>query len=262
MKRTTLLATAALIAGVGAAAPALADYVRLGSVDVGYRMDKDTQWTRFGGGMEGLRLEADGNDVSCAKIVAHFADGSQQNVFSGQLMDNRPIEVDLRGGTRRVRDVTFTCRSEERSGGKIYVAADVGRYQAEWRRSPDWMLFWSRTFNWGNPGMGGGNDANYWVSLGRQTFQGRRETDSTFTGWGGRSVEKIGLKAVNDDARCPRVRVNFGNGTSTMLNVGRLDQGRFQSFDLPGNDRNVRSLSMTCRAVNRNGVTIEISARK
>jgi hypothetical protein len=67
---------------------------------------------------------------------------------------------------------------------------------------------------------------------------------------------------MNDDARCDRVRVNFGNGTSTMLNVGRLDRGRMQSFDLPGGNRNVSSLDMTCRAVNRNNVTIEISARK
>ena len=262
MKRSRILVATALFAA-GFTAPALADsYVRLGSVDVGFRADRDTQWTRFGGGMEGLRLAADRSDIRCKSIVAHFGDGTQQNVFSGQLLDNRPIEVDLRGGTRRVRDISFTCRSEERSGGKIYIAANVGRFQDEWRRSPDWMLFWSRMFNWGNPGIAGGGDANYWVSLGRQTFQGRKDTDAAFAGWAGRSVEKIGLKAINDDARCSRVRVEFGNGTSTMLDVGRLDQGSFRSFDLPGNSRNVVSLKMACRAVNRNNVAIEISARK
>ena len=262
MNRSKVLAVAVLFAA-GFTAPALADsYVRLGSVDVGFHADRDTQWTRFGGSMEGLRLEADRTDIKCRSIVAHFADGSQQNVFSGQLRDDRPVEVDLRGGVRHVRDITFTCRSEERGGGKIYIAANVGRYQNEWRNSPDWILFWSRLFNWGNPAMGGGNDANYWVSLGRQTFQGRKDSDMTFTGWAGRSVEKIGLKAVNDDARCSRVRVNFGNGSSTTLNVRRLDQGRFQSFDLPGNNRDVRSLNMICRAVERNNVTIEISVRK
>jgi hypothetical protein len=262
MKRSRILAMAVLFAA-GFTAPALADsYVRLGSVDVGFRVDRDTQWTRFGGGMEGLRLEAGGSDIRCKSIVAHFGDGTQQNVFSGQLFDNRPIEVDLRGGTRRVRDISFTCRSEERSGGKIYIAANVGRFQDEWRRSPDWMLFWSRMFNWGTPAMNNSGDANYWVSLGRQTFQGRKDTDLAFAGWGGRNVEKIGLKAINDDARCSRVRVDFANGSSTMLNVGRLDQGRFQSFDLPGNNRNVVSLKMACRAVNRNNVTIEISTRK
>ncbi len=262
MKRSKILAMAVLFAA-GFTAPAIADsYVRLGSVDVGFHTDRDTQWTRFGGGMEGLRLEADRSDIRCRSIVAHFGDGSQQEVFSGMLAENRPVEVDLRGGTRRVRDVTFTCRSDERSGGKIFIAANVGRYQTEWRRSPDWMLYWSRLFNWGNPAMNNGGDANYWVSLGRQTFQGRKDSDSAFTGWAGRSVEKIGLKALNDDARCSRVRINFGNGSSTTLNVGRLDQGKFRSFDLPGNNRDVRSLNMTCRALNRHNVTIEISARK
>ena len=260
MKRSGILALAAA-ATVSFAAPAMADFVRLGSVDVGYRTDRDTTWTRFGGAMEGLRLEADRSDIKCRSIVAHFGDGTQQNVFSGQLIDNRPIVVDVRGGARRVRDVTFTCRSDERSGGKIYIAADVGRYQDEWRRSPDWMLFWSRLFHWTAP-ANNGNDANYWVSLGRTTFQGRNDVDSTFTGWAGRSSEKIGLRALNDDARCSRVRVNFANGSSTMLNVGRLDQGRMQAFDLPGGNRNVRSVDMRCRAVNRNNVTIEISARK
>jgi len=261
MKRSRILALAA-VASIGFAAPALADFVKLGTVDVGYRTDRDTKWARFGGAMEGLRLEADRSDVKCRSIVAHFADGSSQNVFSGQLVDNRPVVVDVRGGARRVRDVSFTCRSDERNGAKIYIEAEVGRYQDEWRRSPDWMLLWSRLFNWTNPGNNNGNDANYWVSLGRQTFQGRGDTDSTFTGWTGRSVEKIGLKAMNDDARCSRVRVNFGNGSSTTLNVGRLDQGRLQSFDLPGNNRNVKSLDMRCRGLNKFNVTIEISVRK
>src|ERR1700749_4727795 len=107
MKRSRIFGAAAL-ATLGFAAPALADFVKLGSVDVGYRTDRDTKWTRFGGAMEGLRLEADRSDVKCRSIVAHFADGSSQNVFTGQLVENRPIVVDVRGGMRRVNDVTFT----------------------------------------------------------------------------------------------------------------------------------------------------------
>jgi hypothetical protein len=260
MKRTFLLATAAALMTVGASAPALADYVRLGSVDVGYHMNKDTTWNRFGGGMEGLRLTADGNDVVCAKIVAHFGDGSQQNVFSGKLREDRPVNVDLAGGTRRVRDVSFTCRSDERGGAKIYLSAEIGRYKNDWMRSPDWALFWSRLFNWG-PAQNG-NDPNYWVTLGRESFQGRRDREQNFAGWGGRSVERIGLRAINDDARCSRLRVTFGNGMTRDLDVGRLEQGRVKSIDLPGGNRNVTRLNMTCSAVHKYSVTIEILARK
>jgi len=260
MKRSTLLATAAFAATVGLAAPALADYVRLGSVDVGYRMDKDTAWTRFGGGMEGLRLVADGNDVACAKIVAHFADGSKQDVFSGMLREDRPVEVDLRGGTRRVRDVSFTCRSDARGGAKIYLAAEVGRYKDEWMRSPDWALFWSHMFHWAAPNNG--YDANAWVTLGRESFDGRRDSEQTFAGWAGRNVDRLGFRAVNDDARCGRVRVTFGNGSTAMLDVGRLDQGRVKVVDLPGGNRNIRNLNMVCSAASKYSVNIEILARK
>lgn len=262
MKRTTLLATAALIAGVGAAAPALADYVRLGSVDVGYRMDKDTQWTRFGGGMEGLRLEADGNDVSCAKIVAHFADGSQQNVFTGKLREDRPVNVDLAGGTRHVRDVSFTCRSDERGGAKIYLAADVGRYKNDWMKSPDWNLFWSRVFKWMTPGAQSGYDANYWVSLGRERFVGRNDHARIAVGSGGHNVERLGLTATGDDARCSRVSVTYGNGQTRDLAVGRLDQGHRVSVDLSGGERTITRVSLMCSAVHDRAVTIEVSARK
>src|ERR1700754_3102181 len=115
MKRSRIFGAAAL-ATIGFAAPALADFVKLGSVDVGYRTDRTTAWSRFGGAMEGLRLEADHGDVKCRSVVAHFGDGSEQNVYSGPLMDNHPIVVDVRGGARHVRDVTFTCRSDERNG--------------------------------------------------------------------------------------------------------------------------------------------------
>lgn len=259
MKRSLLLATTAALT-IGVAAPALADYVRLGSVDVGFHNDKDTAWTRFGGGMEGLRLEADGNDVTCRSIVAHFADGSKQDVFSGKLREDRPVTVDLAGGTRRVRDVTFTCRSDERGGAKIYLAADIGRYRGDWMKSPDWALFWSRVFNWGN--NAGGYDANYWVSLGNQNFEGRRDRDMTVTGLNGRRVDRLGFRAINDDARCANVRVNFRNGSSANLDVGRLDQGRVKTVDLPGGVRNVDSVRMTCSAVNKYSVRIEILARK
>ncbi|HWA88929.1 MAG TPA: hypothetical protein VG889_02765 [Rhizomicrobium sp.] len=263
MKRTTLLATAAAVMTIGTAVPAMADYVRLGSVDVGYHMDKDTAWSRFGGGMEGLRLTADGNDVTCSKIVAHFGDGSQQNVFSGKLREDRPVNVDLAGGTRKVRDVSFTCRSDERGGAKIYLSAEIGRYKNDWMKSPDWALFWSRLFNWGPVAQNNnGNDPNYWVTLGRESFEGRRDREQSFAGWNGKSVERIGLRAVNDDARCSRVRVTFGNGMTRDLDVGRLDRGRVKTVDLPGGNRNVTRLNMVCSAVNRNQVTVEILARK
>lgn len=262
MKRSRILAIAALCSA-SLAGPALADsYVRLGSVDVGYKMDKDTQWTRFGGHMEGLRLVADGNDVKCRSIVAHFGNGSSQNVYSGQLREDRPVYVDLQGGSRLVNDVTFKCRSDQRGGAKIYLAAQVGRFQNEWRNSPMWSSFWSHLFNWGGAGMNSGYDANYWVTLGRERFEGRNDRESSFTGWNGRSVERIGLRAQGDDARCSLMRVKYASGQSTDFNIGKLEQGRLRSVDLPGGNRHVVNVVLKCRAVNGRAVTVEILGRK
>jgi len=261
--RTKLLALAAILAG-GVSAPALADYARIGSVDVGFQMDRDTTWSRFGGHMEGLRLEASASDIMCRNIRVHFHDGETQNVFQGLLREGMPIDVDLRGGARLVDRIDFTCRSDRLRGGRIFVAADVGRFRAEWQRSPDWALYWSRLFNWGNMGSGG-EDPNYWVSLGRERFQGRRDTESEFAGWGGRSVDRIGLRAVDGDARCTRVTVRFGNGSVRNLDVGSLssmNQGRVYRLDLPGGDRNVVRVGLACRALGDRAVTIEILARK
>src|SRR5262249_4075524 len=110
-----------------AASPALADFVRLGSVDVGYRMDRDTSWSRFGGHMEGLRFVAGGSDILCRNVVVTYGNGDRQNVFRGMLSERQPVDIDVRGGARRVSRIDFTCRSDRFRGGKIYVAADVGR---------------------------------------------------------------------------------------------------------------------------------------
>ena len=65
MNRLKMAALAGLMT-VGAAAPALADYVTLGSVDVGYRTDRTPAYTRFGGRLEGLRLVAKNPDMATA----------------------------------------------------------------------------------------------------------------------------------------------------------------------------------------------------
>jgi hypothetical protein len=125
------------------------------------------------------------------------------------------------------------------------------------------MTYWSRQFNWGPaPGYQADYDPNYWVTLGRQRFEGRGDRDATVGGWAGRSVDRLGFRAVNDDAVCWRARVTFGNGQSSMIDVGRLDQGRMKFIDLPGGQRNVTGVVLACRAVNRDAVTVEIAARK
>ncbi len=270
MNLTRTLAMAAVMTA-GMAAPALADYVRLGNVEVGFRTDRDTAYSRFGGGLEGLRLEADRSNIACRNIAVTYRDGSRDSVFRGVLREDRPIYVDLRGGSRRVTRIDFTCRSDEFRGGRIYVSGDVGRYRDEWRRDPLWTSVWAGIFggswgrddDWGRGDRGDRWDDRHdeWTSLGRVSFEGRRDRETSFAGWRGRSVDRIGLRPLDGDARCRRVTVQFAGGGSRDLSVGRLERGRVTVLDLPGGDRNIRSISFQCRAVRDYDVQVEVLTR-
>jgi hypothetical protein len=266
MKRAALLAMAAAMT-VGVSAPALADYVRLGSVEVGYRTDADTAYTRFGGRMESLRLTADRSDIFCRSIRVRYADGRVDNVFRGALREDRPVDVDLRGRRARVDSIRFVCRSDEFRGGKIYIAAEVGRYGDEWRHHRDWDRLWSGIFGMGHPGPGpdmhGGPGHDEWISLGRESFEGRHDSESTFAGWRGRSVDRIGLRPLDSDAACSRIVATFDSGRRTDLpRSGRMEQGRVTVIDLPGRNRDLRSLTLQCHALGDRRVTIEILVRR
>jgi hypothetical protein len=276
MKRMTVLLSAAVMV-LGVAAPAMADYVRLGSVDVGYRTDMDTEYTRFGGRLESLRLTASRSDIYCRSIIVRFDSGDIQNVFSGRLDERVPVEVDLRGRARRVQDIRFVCRSNEYSGGRIHIAGEVGRYRDEWRRDRDWDRTWSGMFggdrdfdhgrrgggDWGGGDWGGGGSGD-WVSLGTQSFEGRNDHESNFTGWAGRHVDRIGFRPIDGDARCMSVVVQFEDGQKVKLVSGvyMMDRGRMSVFDFPGHSRNLVKVYMRCRAVGDYRVAIEVFAHR
>jgi hypothetical protein len=126
-------------------------------------------------------------------------------------------------------------------------------------RSPSWQRTWRNIF--------GDWDANinYWVYLGRQTFTGRNDVETQFAQWGGRSVNSVGLKPINDDARCSRAVVTFANGTTRDLNISRFDtlrEDRMYRLDLPGGERNVTRLTLKCRAEHGRTVAINVYASK
>jgi hypothetical protein len=107
-------------------------------------------------------------------------------------------------------------------------------------------------------------DPNYWVSLGKEHFAGRNDREASFPGWGGRSIEKLGLRA-NDFARCSRVRVTFGNGKSRDLDSGdlkRMVPGRTYKLDLPGDSRNVTRIALACHSLVDRSVAVEVFAQK
>lgn len=271
MRKTFTLAVAVAALSCGLTVPALAaDWVRIGSVDVSHGVDRDTAYTRFGGGVDRLRLDVRDSDVQCRSVRATFANGSSREIFKGWLRAGRSVAIEMPGERARVRKLDFTCRASARRGATISISAEVNSYRDEWRRSPDWERSWSRLFNWGPAvappphGQMGWNDRD-WVSIAMQSFEGRGDREVAVAGWRGRSVDRIALRPLNGDARCSRVTVRFNNGQARDLNVNRgmrLAQGRAQTFDLPGRDRNVRDVLLQCSPQNGRSVRIEVLARK
>ena len=161
MNRRNLLPLAALLL-VGAVSPALAAWDRIGSVDFSRRDSHDTQYGNFGGSVEALALQARGSDLRCRSVTATFGNGRSQQIFRGNLPVGQNVTIDLPGRERRVSRLDFDCQPTTRRNASVDIVADVGRYQDEWRRSPDWQRTWSRTFNWDQNGRRGPdrNDRN------------------------------------------------------------------------------------------------------
>jgi hypothetical protein len=257
--KTTRLAVLAAVLTVGVSVPALADWDRIGTVDVSRGRDRDVRNFDFGGSVESLRLQADRSDINCRSVNATFGNGRTRNVFSGNLRQGSMTNVDLPGRDRNITRLAFNCSADERRGGTIRIFADVGRYRSEWMRSPNWGALWAHTFNWGS------NAVNNWQYAGDARFEGRNDSESTFTGWRGRNSDAIALKPLGASARCSRVTATFQNGRTQNLalhNGDVLQQGEFNSLDLPGDRRNLTSLYMKCRATDARAVTIQIYTSK
>jgi hypothetical protein len=272
MNRTRVFALAAMMA-VGIAAPASADWDRLGTVNISGR-ETARVYGSFGGPVERLYFDADRSDVYCRSIRVTFANGRVRNVFSGRLSDRNPRIVDLPGYQRSVRRIDLRCRALQRRSAQIQISADIGSYRETWRRNPNFERLWGAVFNWDNDrndrndrdgrrDRDGRNDRNdrdndQWVRLGSERFDGR-ETETTFAGFRGRGLEAIGIQAVDDDARCRSVRVHFANGGSRNVSFGeRMDEDRIYRVDLPGDERNVTRVDLDCRPVGDDDVTLNI----
>jgi len=248
MKRTHLLTLAAvLVAGV--AGPALAEWEHVGSVAISSRDGAVTLFRSIGGPVTGLTLDARNTNIMCNDVVARFANGTSRSVFSGFLQRDDTVMVNFPGQNRRMTRLEFDCHSTSRSGGIIDIAGDFDRFGLP-RLDPDRYVT-------------GRLDTSDWIPLGSRLFEGAFDREVTVPGARGRDVAAIGLRPLNDDARCASVTATFANGQTRELNIdGRnlLREDRVAAVDLPGLDRNVMRLDMNCHAVHGGQVTIEVLA--
>jgi hypothetical protein len=260
----------------GAAAPALAAWHEIATIRVSGVRDNDTRRFDLGGPVDRLMLRAEGSDIRCRAVTARYGNGRTQVLFQGPLVEDVPANLNIPGNGRNIASLNFECsadvqrgerrddrrgdrrddrRADRRGEARIIVVADVDRYRKEWRSNPRYQNEWSKIFNWGS------DVVNDWRPLTTVSFEGKRDTETTFTGWRGDNVDAVALMPVNADARCARVTARFGNGKDQPLNVNNGDflrRGQYYKLDLPGRARDLVSLNMRCRATDARNVQVRI----
>jgi hypothetical protein len=259
MLRTAFLGVTAF-AVLAAAAPAEAQWVKLSDVHIEHRHDRDTAWSQFAGPVERLSFTARGSDMWCKSIGVEYRNGEREQVYSGKLENGRAVNADVQGGERRITRLSMNCAAADPRGGILVVAADVGRFHQAWEKSKNWASRMARRFE-NNIGM---HDQNGWVSVGRESFEPRGSAEAHIGGWRGHNVDRIALRPIDSDARCLRVSATFDNGRTRDLGIDRhdvMERGRMVEIDVPGGDRNLRSVDLHCQAVGDRDVTIEILTR-
>lgn len=242
MKKTKFLALAAVLFA-GAAVPALAAWETIGSVAIPFRDGTITPYRDLGGPMGALTLNARNSDVMCDDIVATFTNGTARSVFNGVLSREDEVTVNLPGLQRTVTRLDFDCHATAPRGAIVDIAGDFGRF--------------------GRPPVTGGLDTPGWIRLGSRSFEGAFDREVALPGARGRDVAAIGLRPLNDDARCSSVTATFRNGRTRDLAIDArnlLREDRIATVDLPGLDRNVMRVDMNCHAVHGRQVTIEVLA--
>jgi hypothetical protein len=102
------------------------------------------------------------------------------------------------------------------------------------------------------------------VVLGRDYFDFNRDREIVNSNLA-MNVDAIAIKPLDGDARCSRVTAIFRNGAARDLDIddGRyLMAGREYWLDLPGNDRYLQHVDMTCRPAGNLPVTLQVLASR
>jgi hypothetical protein len=230
---------------------------RIGTVEFSRPFDHERQYGTFGGPIEAIRLEARDSNVYCRNVRVAFANGRFRNVFEGRLREDRPVTVDLPGGERNVRHIDFNCRALSPRGSRVDISADIGGYRNAWMQNPNFDRYWGGRFPWAD------RRRTNWVPLGAERFEGPRDREAAILGRRGEQIESIALRPLNADARCRRVTATFRNGRTRDLDIGPGDflaEQQIYRIDLPGNERNVERIELSCRAIREPGVTVQVLA--
>jgi hypothetical protein len=127
MTRASVILLAAVLTTT--ALPAMADWERIGSLNVAAGKNEQFSMEFFKGNVIGLT--ARDSDIVCDRVTATMDNGELRSIFKGKLPKGLSVRVDLPPGT--VTRVNFECRPAAMGEAVIDLAADAGATAPESR---------------------------------------------------------------------------------------------------------------------------------
>lgn len=98
-----------------------------------------------------------------------------------------------------------------------------------------------------------------WVRLNDVRVNHQKDHDQVFSRFAG-PVETLSFTARGSDIQCRNIVAEYGNGQKQTIFSGRLYRDKPANRDVRGFDRRIDRLTMTCRADNWRGGTLEVNA--
>lgn len=239
MTKSRLLAAAAIFTAA-TAAPALADWQRIGTAAVTSDDNTTTHVTGVPAHINQLTFRANA-DVKCAAIRAEYANGFKQDLYSGTLFGGRDQIVYFPEGSREVTDVALDCRSESGGTARIALYGDTTMHRTAYPPPPVVTI---------DRGL---------VPVASRDFGDAAERSVMLPD--PRPVEQVAIQPVDGDARCTRITARFDNGDMHEIvpNDGyRLHEGDIYRLQIADHPRDLNSIEMRCQASDTDSVKIRV----
>jgi len=205
-------------------------------------------------------------------VTATFGNGQTRRGLPRRLAARREIMVDLPDASASSDSFNFDCRrfaarrqcrhrcryraaprrvgsAKSRLGPRL-VADVVGKTKA----APTATCF-----------VTGNLDTSAGSIWGSRSFEGAFDREVAFTDFGGRDVDAIGLRPVNDDAHCDSVTATFRNAGRRTFRFNQprcARRGPGQNDRSAGARRDIERLDLAGHAEHGRQVTIQVLASR
>jgi hypothetical protein len=216
------------------------EWVKLGTRKANFAVDKDVMpVTMLKGVFKKVRIKVTGGAIHLWDMKIHFGNGDVQDVKLRKNFANNTTsrEIDLSGTKRVIKKVVFWYKSKVRPKGRadlnLWGARVVGSVPAKKPVAAP--------------------AAGKWQKLGSRKVGWKLDRDQISVTAANGAFKKLRLHVTGNKMYFVRMKVVYGNGEDTKIQVDKLIKaGTFSpALDLPGNKRIVKKVVFWYRAAGR-----------